>query len=225
MKVGFRGNSVVLLERRSWLRRSRSQLRSGSRTAGGEHGRGDVAQGAVRPPVVVIVLPSRRELPRRGQTLELFGGQELIPQPAVKALDVAVLPGTARLDVERLDADLAKPLTQGVSDKLRAVVAAMHFGTPRIARSPASVSITSSLVMLRSTFKARHSRVYTSTIDSHFSGLPAVVQSNTKSHVQTWSFASADRRAQSARPGRTPARARRHWQRSTMRRRPGCAAR
>ena len=49
----------------------------------------------------------------------------------------------------------------------------MHFGTPRIANSSASVSITSSLVMLRSTFKAKHSRVYSSTIDSHFSWLPA----------------------------------------------------
>jgi hypothetical protein len=38
----------------------------------------------------------------------------------------------------------------------------MHRGTPRIASSSASVSITSSLVMFRSTFKARHSRVFSS---------------------------------------------------------------
>src|SRR5690349_6673295 len=43
-----------------------------------------------------------------------------------------------------------------------------HRGTPRIANSSASVSITSSLVILRLTFKARHSRVCSSTIDSHF---------------------------------------------------------
>lgn len=55
----------------------------------------------------------------------------------------------------------------------------------------ASVSITSSLVMLRSTFNARHSRVYSSTIDSHFSGLPVTVRSNTKSQHQTWSWCSA----------------------------------
>lgn len=62
----------------------------------------------------------------------------------------------------------------------------MCSGTPRMANSSASASITSSLVMLRSTFKARHSRVYPSTIDSHFKGLPLVVRSNTKSQVQTW---------------------------------------
>jgi hypothetical protein len=59
--------------------------------------------------------------------------------------------------------------------------------------SSASASITSSLVMLRATFKARHSRVYSSTIDSHFSALPEVVRSKTKSQVQTWSFRSAHR--------------------------------
>jgi len=40
-----------------------------------------------------------------------------------------------------------------------------------------SVSITSSLVMPRSTFTARHSRVYSSTIDSHFNWLPLTVRS------------------------------------------------
>src|SRR3954452_21856150 len=68
-----------------------------------------------------------------------------------------------------------------------------HRGTPRIANSSASVSITSSLVILRATFKARHSRVCSSTIDSHFSVVPLDVRSNTKSHVHTWSLCS-DRR-------------------------------
>jgi hypothetical protein len=50
-------------------------------------------------------------------------------------------------------------------------------GTPRIAKSSESVSITSSLVMPRSTFKVRHSRVYSSTTDSHFNWLPLTVRS------------------------------------------------
>jgi hypothetical protein len=58
-------------------------------------------------------------------------------------------------------------------------------GTPRIANSSASVSITSSLVMLRSTLRHKHSRVNSSTIESHFSVLPLVVRSNTKSQHQT----------------------------------------
>ena len=49
--------------------------------------------------------------------------------------------------------------------------------TPHIAKSPESLSITSSLVMPRSTFKARHSRLYSSTIDSHFNWLPLTVRS------------------------------------------------
>jgi hypothetical protein len=41
----------------------------------------------------------------------------------------------------------------------------MCLGTPRIANSSESVSITFSLVMPRSTFRAKHSRVYSSTTD------------------------------------------------------------
>ena len=40
-----------------------------------------------------------------GECVEDLPVQELVPQLAVEALVVAVLPGTAGLDVERLDAE------------------------------------------------------------------------------------------------------------------------
>lgn len=67
-------------------------------------------------------------------------------------------------------------------------------GTPRIANSSSSVSITSSLVMPRSSFKAKHSRVYSSTNDSQFSWLPLAFRSNTKSQHHTSLGFSARRR-------------------------------
>src|SRR5690606_39123242 len=84
----------------------------------------------------------------------------------------------------------------------------IHRGTPRIANSSASVSITSSLVMLRPTFRHRHSRVYSSTIDSHLSALPEVVRSNTKSHAHTSFLCSARRRWQALLLDPTPRRLR-----------------
>jgi len=70
----------------------------------------------------------------------------------------------------------------------------MCFGTPRVMKRFSKMSSTLSAVMLRSTSRAKHSRVYSSVISSHFSGRPAVVRSWMKSHVQTWSLCSALRR-------------------------------
>jgi len=71
----------------------------------------------------------------------------------------------------------------------------MCFGTPHTANSSANTSITLSAMMPRPTSSARHSRVYSSTIVSHFSGRPSRVRSWMKSHAHTWSFCSARRRA------------------------------
>ena len=43
-------------------------------------------------------------------------------QLSVQALAIAVLPGTSRFDVERLDADPAKPFANVYRDKLRSIV-------------------------------------------------------------------------------------------------------
>ena len=86
----------------------------------------------------------------------------------MEALGVAVLPGSAGVDLQPLDGYLAEPASNRVGNEFRPTVAAMRLGKPRMANNSASVSITSSLVMLRSTFSARQFRVYPSTIDSYF---------------------------------------------------------
>lgn len=50
--------------------------------------------------------------------------QQLVPQFAVEAFAVAVLPGTAGLNVLRLNAQVRQPSLQRQGDKLRAVVRA-----------------------------------------------------------------------------------------------------
>ena len=118
------GYSAALLERRSLLRRSRSRLRSGSSAAGRELGWGNVPQRAVRSVVVVILSPSRRELTRSGQALELLQGQELIPQATVEALGIAILPWAPRFDVQGFDLQLPEPSPDRVRYELGAVVTA-----------------------------------------------------------------------------------------------------
>jgi hypothetical protein len=70
----------------------------------------------------------------------------------------------------------------------------MCFGTPRMAKSSARESITSALVIPRSAFSTRHSRVNSSIIESHLIWLPLAVRSKMKSQHQTSFGASALRR-------------------------------
>ena len=156
---------------------SRGLGRGGSRTRGGEPGQGLVTQRTVWPPGVVIVSPRSCERPGLPDAIQDLHRQELISQTTVEALGVAVLPRATRFDVPGIDTHLPKPPAEGMGNELRTVIATNVLGTPRIAKSSESVSITSSLVMPRLTFKARRSRVYSSTIDSHISWLPLAVRS------------------------------------------------
>src|SRR5205085_2208479 len=54
--------------------------------------------------------------------------EQLVPELAVIALHVAVLPGTPRLDEERLDTDPLQPLPHNLGGKLRTVVAPQVLG-------------------------------------------------------------------------------------------------
>jgi hypothetical protein len=69
-------------------------------------------------------------------------------------------------------------------------------GAPRRRTKPSSTATTSVAFMPRPTSRARHSRVYSSTTLSHFSGRPSLVRSWMKSQAQTWSRPSARRRTQ-----------------------------
>lgn len=48
--------------------------------------------------------------------------EQLIPELGVETLTVAVLPGASGFDVERLDADPAKPFADAFRDELRPIV-------------------------------------------------------------------------------------------------------
>src|SRR5690606_25430213 len=97
--------------------------RSGSSTRGGKRRGGLVAQRTVWPAVVVIFPPGCGERPSRRHVVEYLDGQELIAHSAMEALSKTVLPGTARRDVQRLDADLFQPAADRRGDELRPVVA------------------------------------------------------------------------------------------------------
>ena len=68
-----------------------------------------VAKGTVRPDGVAVPSPLLDEHLRLFERVEDLSVQELVPELAVEALVVAVLPRTARLDVERLYAEPPQP--------------------------------------------------------------------------------------------------------------------
>ncbi|MCC6492305.1 MAG: hypothetical protein IT424_04725 [Pirellulales bacterium] len=84
----------------------------------------EIAERAVRPTVVVIIFSDCSELSRRRWALEIFHGRKSASQPAVNALRIAVQLRAARMDVQRLDADLGEQRILCAGDELRAVLAA-----------------------------------------------------------------------------------------------------
>ena len=74
------------------------------------------AHGIVMPPPA---LDDDLGLPQRVEDLAV---EQFVPQSGVEALDVAVLPRTARRDVGGLGTDRADPLLQRLGDELRPVV-------------------------------------------------------------------------------------------------------
>ena len=57
-----------------------------------------------------------------GQRVEHLPSEAFSAELVVEAFHVAVLPGTTRIDVERLDLRLLHPVSQEVGDKLRSVI-------------------------------------------------------------------------------------------------------
>ncbi len=86
--------------------------------------RGLVAQAAVRPLVVVFLQTPPGEPPRLGQVGKLLAVHQLVAQPAEERFGIAVLPGTARLDVQHLQARSLAMSADRLGDELGAVVAA-----------------------------------------------------------------------------------------------------
>lgn len=82
----------------------------------------------MRPCCVIEQSPVFDQDLRLAQIIEDFTGQKLISELRVKTLAVAILPGTARLDIERPNAQLLEPLAQGSCNKLRAIIRPDMFG-------------------------------------------------------------------------------------------------
>ena len=71
---------------------------------------------------VVMLLPGRGQLLRFAQGVEVIHFEELVAQAAVEGFGVAVLPGGAWFDVERLHARLRKPCAHFSGDEFRTVI-------------------------------------------------------------------------------------------------------
>ena len=78
----------------------------------------------MRAHAVVVLAPPLDQHACLRHRVEDLAVQQLVAQLAVQALHVAVLPGAARLDVERLHPDLAEPLPHRRRGEFAPVVAA-----------------------------------------------------------------------------------------------------
>jgi hypothetical protein len=80
------------------------------------------------PNAIVVVLPDTDHDLCLLQTVEDFALEALVPELAVEAFAIAILPGTARLDIGCSGAEPGQLFAEGLGDHLRAVVAANMFG-------------------------------------------------------------------------------------------------
>jgi hypothetical protein len=122
----------MLVQRRSWDqpergRRSwpglRSRPRGVSRHEDFRCGRA-VAEGRVRPHRIVVAAPALDQdlgLPERVEDLD---AEQLVPELAIEAFHVAVLPKAALLDVSRLGANGGDPVLDRRGNELRTLVRA-----------------------------------------------------------------------------------------------------
>ena len=81
-----------------------------------------VFERGVRLPRVAVPAPAIDQHARFGQRVEHLARQQLVPQLAVEALRVAVLPGAARLDGDRLCPELDDSHPHGGGRELAATV-------------------------------------------------------------------------------------------------------
>jgi hypothetical protein len=77
--------------------------------------------------LVILSSPALHDHACFGQGGEEFAIHTLVAKLIVKALDISLFPGRARLDVQALNLSCAHPLSDRLSDKLRAIVTADMF--------------------------------------------------------------------------------------------------
>ena len=81
-----------------------------------------VAERTVRPDGVVVIAPFLDQHLRLRQIVEDFPIQQLVPELAIEALIVAVLPWRAGLDLERVHADTRQPVPHRLCSELAAII-------------------------------------------------------------------------------------------------------
>src|SRR6266446_300870 len=81
-----------------------------------------VSERCVRPDRVVVPPPTLDDDLGLAQSVEDFAVEQLVAQASVEALDVAVLPGAASLDVGGLGTDNRDPFLHCLGEELRSVV-------------------------------------------------------------------------------------------------------
>src|SRR6478609_5247925 len=81
-----------------------------------------VAQRAVRPVLVVLAAVVLNDYAGFGQRPELLPVEALVAQASMEALDEAILPRTAGLDIDRLDLIGGQPSLDFLGDKLGTIV-------------------------------------------------------------------------------------------------------
>jgi hypothetical protein len=134
---------------------------------------------------IVMPTPQFNHRPGMIRMMEQFHVQTLIPQLAVEALAVTVLPGTSRINVVRRRSLLFQPLLERLGDELRAIVAADEPWDTMQSEQLSNNPITPRLVIRVPACTLWHSRVNSSTTVSIFSFRPFSQWSCTKSYVHT----------------------------------------
>src|SRR5262245_28196560 len=110
----------------------------------------------MRPDRIVMAPPAFDDDLSFVEGVEDLAIEQLIAQAGVEALNVAVLPRTAPLDVGSLGIDSGDPSLDGLGDELGPLSDRTCPGTPRRMKRSDRTSITSIALSLRATRIARH---------------------------------------------------------------------
>ena len=94
-----------------------------------------ISKRTVWPHLVILSSPALNDHACFGQGREEFAIQTLVAKLIVKALDISLFPGRARLDVQALNLSCAHPLLDRLSDELRAICHCGYVQADRSVRS------------------------------------------------------------------------------------------
>ena len=112
------------------------------------------AEAAMWSDLIGLHAPGRDHHPRLAQRIKQIARKALSAELVMEALDVAVLPRAARIDVEGFDARFSQPRLKGLSYEFGTVITAYVAGAPWSLMSSLITSSTLPEPMLRSTCSA-----------------------------------------------------------------------